>query len=155
MRASPPIDIALGRSGPWLVFVVAVTLSSVAVVATWLMLGMGASASSPGLPAAAVAALVLLLASRAFLAARVPGGRLRWDGRRWALTDSARGDAEGLVGGVTIALDLGGWLLLRFVADSAPGVAVRWLPLQRRGHESDWHALRCALHSGPAETDPA
>jgi len=155
MRASPPIDIALSRSGPWLVFVVAVTLLTVVVVATWLMLGMGSPASSPGLPAGAVAGLALLLAGRALLAARLPGGRLRWDGRRWALTDGPRGDGEGVVGRVAVALDLGGWLLLRFVPESAPAGAVRWLPLKRRGHEIDWHALRCALHSGQVETDSA
>ena len=28
-------------------------------------------------------------------------------------------------------------------------LARRWLPVQRRGLEADWHALRCAVYSPP------
>ena len=155
MRASPPIDIALSRSGPWLFFVVAVSLASVIIVATWLLLGMGGPAFSPDLPAAGVAGLTLFLACLALLAARLPAGRLSWNGRRWALTDAARGNGEEVVGSVTVVLDFGNWLLLRFIAHPQHGGTTRWLPLQRRGHEGDWHALRCALHAGPVEADSA
>ena len=155
MRASPPIDIALSRSGLWLFFVVAVTLTSVIVVATWLLLGMGGPAFSPDLPAAGLAGLTLVLSCLALLAARLPGGRLAWNGRCWALTDAACGNGEAVVGSVTVALDFGSWLLLRFIAHPQHGGTTRWLPLQRSRHEDDWHALRCALHAGPVEADSA
>jgi hypothetical protein len=152
MRASPPIDIALSRCGPWLAFVIVIAVASLLVVATWLALGMGGPARTPTLPAMVVGGLALFLACRALLAGWPPNGRLRWNGRCWALTS---GEGEPVAGDVTVALDLGGWLLLRFVAERQHGGAVRWLPLQRRGREDDWHALRCAIHAGHAGTDSA
>jgi hypothetical protein len=48
-------------------------------------------------------------------------------------------------GNVAVVIDLGPWMLLRFTADAPPRTT--WLPVQRRGLEAQWHALRCAVYS--------
>lgn len=83
-------------------------------------------------------------------AARVRSpGRLRWDGRAWSLL--ADGASTPLVGAVDVALDLDGWMLLRF--DGSDGRR-RWWPLSRRRQASCWHALRCALFARRPEPQP-
>jgi hypothetical protein len=59
-----------------------------------------------------------------------------------------------------VAIDLGSFLLLRFLPEgrSGPG-AVRWIPVGRRGLEREWHAFRCAVYSprpaaGSTPADP-
>jgi hypothetical protein len=49
-------------------------------------------------------------------------------------------------GPLTVAVDLGSFLLLRM---GAPNASPAWLPVQRRGLEREWHALRCAVYSPP------
>jgi hypothetical protein len=51
-------------------------------------------------------------------------------------------------------IDLGSWLLVVFES-STSAVERVWLPLQRRGLEGEWHALRCALYAIPAASDAA
>ena len=69
----------------------------------------------------------------------------------------ARGRADGAwtfvsdagvrrTGTLEVAMDLGGLLLLRLVGQRRTRV---WLPVQRRGLESQWHGLRCAVYSPP------
>ena len=51
---------------------------------------------------------------------------------------------------MTVAIDLGSFLLLSLVgADAGACRSGRWLPVQRRGLELQWHALRCAVYSPP------
>ena len=63
---------------------------------------------------------------------------LRWDGEAWSW------------GGVAVrphvALDLGGWMLLR-LTPGAPGLRGRWLPLSSRRAGPHWAALRAALYA--------
>jgi hypothetical protein len=68
---------------------------------------------------------------------RVPVQSLCWDGQAWHL-DSASGE-------LTMKIDLGFWMLLHF--RPVPTGAARWLPVQRRGLEAQWHGLRCAVYS--------
>ena len=75
---------------------------------------------------------------------RVPVQSLRWDGKVWHL-DTAAGELK-------VAVDLGPWMLLLFTPQ-APGRA-SWLPVQRRGLEAQWHALRCAIYSPRAADQP-
>ena len=51
-------------------------------------------------------------------------------------------------------IDLGSWLMVAFEKSGSVTGHV-WLPLQRRGLERDWHALRCALYAIPAAGDAA
>ena len=72
---------------------------------------------------------------------------LRWDTQRWYLGAMPAAEGEPRAGHLTISMDLGVWMLLRFVPDDT-SVFQRgtWLPVQRRGHEAAWHALRCTVY---------
>jgi hypothetical protein len=85
---------------------------------------------------------------------RVPAMSLRWDGSAWHLgTSGDTGDAS-LAGELTVAIDLGAWMLLRFEpAPSSRRAWPIWIPAQRRGVEPQWHGLRCAVYAARAETD--
>jgi hypothetical protein len=73
---------------------------------------------------------------------------LRWDTRRWFLDATGGIPEETHPGNLTIALDLGAWMLLRFDPDAPlpAGRRTTWLPVQRLGLEAHWHALRCAVY---------
>ena len=146
MRASPACQVVLKRFGVWRGAVLALALLAVLCMAAWL-----ARREPPIAPwmlaaaAAAVAAIVALLWSLL----RMPARRLRWDGQVWwlakATTKPTPEPATEATGELTVVIDLGPWMLLRFApAGAVPAV---WLPAQRRGLESQWHALRCAVYS--------
>lgn len=154
MRAAPAVAVDVKPSAHWRAALLVLAGTSCASTAVW--------ASQRGGPAAAlvfgvVAALALAVLRPAW---RMPVHRLRWDGQGWWLAAVPATEAPGEL---HVALDLGAWLLLRFrPAPQAAGARRgRWLPLQRRGLEADWHALRCALYSprpaapSPAGTDPS
>ena len=151
MRASPPIDIVLNRSGAWLGFVVAVVLAVMTVVTAWIALALRDLTLSR-LAALGLAVLTLALLVSALRLTRRIGGRVRWTGRRWELDDAVSRGGQRRTGDVALAIDLGNWLLLRFTYSDEGGTP-RWLPVQRRGHEAQWHALRCALHSSRPASD--
>ena len=50
---------------------------------------------------------------------------------------------------LAVAIDLGSFLLLTLSTSDGGRRSRRWLPVQRRGLEQDWHALRCAVHAPP------
>jgi hypothetical protein len=78
---------------------------------------------------------------------RQPAVRLRWDGSAWAAAPAADPAAE-RPGRLDVAIDLGSFLLLRFVPAGETGpAAARWIPVGRAGLEHEWHAFRCAVHS--------
>jgi len=73
---------------------------------------------------------------------------IRWDTQRWNLGPEWSAGEEPWPGRLDVALDLGAWMLLRFQPDVATGQRrAQWVPVQRRGMESAWHALRCAVYS--------
>ena len=71
---------------------------------------------------------------------------LRWTGSSWVLRRHLESASGERVGTLAVALDLGNWMLLRFVDEQLP-VPTTWLPVQRGGPDADWHALRCAVHA--------
>jgi len=86
--------------------------------------------------------------------ARVEGGLLTCSDGIWAFVPDT---GVRRTGTVEVAIELGSFLLLRLVEQRRTGV---WLPVQRRGVEGQWHALRCAVYSPPplaagASTAPA
>jgi hypothetical protein len=124
----------------------------VAAMAAWLILRESQFTSPTSI--AAALGVVLLVALGASLA-RTPTVDLRWDGRMWHLGPAS---GEPVSGDLSVAIDLGPWMLLRF-SPAAPEARARttWLPAQRRGLEYQWHALRCAVYSprpAPAEDAP-
>jgi len=120
---------------------------STAVAVWWL----GAQHVQPGAP---LLLLSLLLGGVAALVAwralSGPALSLGWDGSAWQLQ---RSGIDRQAGRVALMLDLGSWLLVRFVPDAAPARTRRraaWLPLSRRDAPAAWPALRVALHAPPA-----
>ena len=146
MRASPPIEVVLNRFGWWRGAVIGLALATGAVLATWIVSSRDLQPIAVIL-AAAVAGFAL--AAGGLSVARMRSTRLRWDGRFWQVS-GADGVREPLVGNLQVAVDLGAWMLLRFVAEAPrEGRRVVWLPAQRRGLEAQWHALRCAVYAPP------
>jgi len=103
------------------------------------VLGMAAT----GTAAAGMAATLL----------RCPPMSLRWDTQQWHLGPESSVGEEPWTGRLAVAVDVSGWMLLRFDHD-APVNRRRttWLPIQRLGLEAQWHALRCAVYC--ARPDP-
>jgi hypothetical protein len=135
MRASPPCQVSLRHFGAWRVAVVLLTSAGAAAIASWL------PSREPVVPVAWMMTLVVAAALPMLACAvslwRVPAQSLRWDGQVWQLDD--------VPGELAAAIDLGPWMLLKF-APETPG-RTSWLPVQRRGLEAQWHALRCAVYS--------
>ncbi|MDQ6680426.1 MAG: hypothetical protein M3Y67_05620 [Pseudomonadota bacterium] len=145
MRASPPIEVTLNRFGWWRGALALLGSTAGAVMAAWIATSHGQHAT--GLIAAA-AAMTLAAVASAVACARVRPFDLRWNGMRWQLAAQGRDFDEPLSGDLQVPIDLGFWMLLRFVADLPDGAGrVIWLPVQRRGLEPQWHALRCAVHA--------
>jgi hypothetical protein len=153
MRTSPAFQCVLNRFGVWRASVAIVAAAGVVVLLAWL-----ATRSEPTPPLGLVAWVGAILAVLALAASlmRLPAMTLRWDGQQWwlaRLTSSSRAVAaaqmDAAVGELDVALDFGAWMLLRFrpVSANRRERRPRWLPVQRRGLEAHWHALRCAVYS--------
>jgi hypothetical protein len=156
MHGSPPCTITVARFAAWRVAVALVALAALASLAAWLL---GSPLGESGWVRAAVALAALASLGSAASLWRQPPVRLRWDGVGWALAPAGDLAAE-RPGRLDVAIDLGSFLLLRFVpsGDSGPAAA-RWIPVGRAGLEREWHAFRCAIHSpappaGRAAADP-
>jgi hypothetical protein len=82
--------------------------------------------------------------------------RLLWDGLGWSVAPVS-GPGPAAAGTLEVAVDLGAFLLLRFVpAGRSSPAAVRWIPVGRAGLEPEWHAFRCAVYSPrPVGADPS
>ena len=144
MHGSPPCTITVARFAAWRVAVAAVALAVLAALAAWLV---GSPLGASGWMRAGVAAAALASLGLAASLWRQSPVRLRWDGAVWTMAPAADLAAE-RPGRLEVAIDLGSFLLLRFLPmDRAGPVAVRWIPVGRAGLERDWHAFRCAVHS--------
>ena len=141
MRASPACQVLLHRFGAWRIAVIALTVAGAAAMAAWLA-GRDPPASAGLLML--VAALALPVFGCAVSLWRVPAQSLRWDGQAWLL-DAAPGE-------LSVAIDLGPWMLLRFSPERQR--RSHWLPVQRRGLEARWHVLRCAVYSPRPRAEP-
>ena len=157
MRAPPPVEFTSGPSRAWRGALSLLAAAAVAVPLAWGLPYVAALEGGPqldGLASPAVqAALALAVGAIAFAASwfsrrsAVAGERtLRWDGQDWVLP----GDAVGRLdqrGDAALMLDLGPWMLVRFLpyaATGRPGAGV-WLPLTAGGDLARWAALRGAL----------
>ena len=157
MRAPPPVEFtsALGRA--WRAALSVLVGASVAVPLAW---GLPYFAAHWGgsRPDAFIEALNLPLV-QALLAAwgatmvvaafwvhrRAVGARehtLRWDGQDWVLAGDARRPEQR--GDASLMLDLGPWMLVRFLPCASVGSAT-WLPLAVGVDLARWAALRGAL----------
>jgi len=141
MRASPACQVSLRRFGAWRIAVIALTVAGAAAMAGWLV---GRDPPAPAGLLMLVSAAALPLFGCAVSLWRVPAHSLRWDGQVWQL-DTAPGE-------VSVTIDLGPWMLLRFSPEGQR--RGHWLPVQRRGLEAQWHALRCAVYSPRPRAEP-
>lgn len=142
MRAAPACQVSLKRFGVWRGAVLTLTFLGLAsIAARWATHERAADTS---IVVAGVLAAIALVALAASLVQAQPVA-LRWDGRVWHLGQHA---GDPVPGDLRVAIDLGPWMLLRFVPSASGARAgTTWLPLQRRGLEAEWHALRCAVYS--------
>ena len=143
MRAFAASQFTLTRFGLWSTAVLVLTLLAATTLAVWL----STRVFFEGASALAIAGIALALWFGATVSRRAPLS-LRWDSQRWHLGPADTMGHEPWTGELNVVIDLGPWMLLRFRPDaqSSPD-AVRWLPVQRRGFESQWHTLRCAVYS--------
>ncbi|HEY0818424.1 MAG TPA: hypothetical protein VGD46_06575 [Rhizobacter sp.] len=141
MHAPPPYQITLRRFGVWRVG------CAVLVAASGLATGAWALTAAKVHPVALWVSLAVWAV--ASIAVRVQMSRLapvslRWDGQAWHVGPVTTVGEEPQAGTVSVSIDLGAWMLLRFVpAGARRGV---WLPAQRRGHEAAWHGLRATVY---------
>lgn len=138
MQAPPALSLTVTRFGVWQALRVVLAATACAAAAAW-----GWHPAAPVSHALVLPWVVLLLAA---VACRPQQAfHLAWDGRDWFV--------DGRRSRVGVAIDAGAWLLLR--ARGEDGGRTRWLPVQRAGHESAWHALRCTAHGArPAVAAP-
>ena len=153
MRASPAFQCVLNRFGVWRAAVAVVASAGVVVLLVWLATR---TEPTPPLGLAAWIGAVLGVPALAASLMRVPAVVLRWDGQQWWLARLARSpraaaaaQIDAVAGEIDVALDFGAWMLLCFRPDPATGSrrSPHWLPVQQRGLEAHWHALRCAVYS--------
>jgi len=152
MRESLVFEVRLRRFGVWHAGVGALAIAALAATAAWTL----ASASSPGI-ARWVPVLAALLAlgtiAVSLSLARIPSGVLSRRLGEWTYTSDP---GRAFSGTLVVAIDLGSFVLLRLDLTRHRRL---WLPVQRRGLEREWHAVRCALYSTssppPAPSAPA
>jgi hypothetical protein len=150
MRASPAFQVTVQRFGAWRSGVLALVLAAAAALGAWIAAPDNVHPLRIRLAVAAAGALLLAGGASRL---RCRSASLRWDTTKWHLGPASTKGEEPHSGRLAVAIDLGAWMLLRFRHDGAAGRRrSMWLPVQRRGLESQWHALRCAVYSArPAE----
>ena len=151
MRAAPPLTFTLRRFGAWRAALLLLALTGCALMALWwLTFAPPRPGWAAGVALAGVSLSLLPLAELQRLRALT----LNWDGLQWQLV-AEHGQGVTSTGHATVALDFGGWILLRFVTVaggrparwSGRGGSSVWIALQRRGLEAEWHAIRCTVYS--------
>ena len=149
MRAAPALRLRLESFGVWHAALLGLALLDLLCLVAWAML------RPASLPAWAWGA-VLAGAALGALAAGALRRRavdLDWDGQAWSLGEPGAAAVARIRGERGVRLDLGRWMLLRFAPAGRGPASVAWLPVQRRGLERQWHALRCAVFS-PRDVPP-
>ncbi len=145
MHASPPFQMIVRHFGIWRAVVTLLVALTAAVVTAWALQAMERHAVWVVIAAALLTVSSTMLLSHAW---RLPAMTLRWDSQQWQLRASSDSAHEPVCSGcLVVSVDCGGWMLLHFTPDN--GTVLQrgtWLPVQRRGHEADWHALRCTVY---------
>ncbi|HYN58913.1 MAG TPA: hypothetical protein VET87_05075 [Rubrivivax sp.] len=148
MRVAPPVQALSCGAGPWRFAQLLLYALAAFVFVYWggarlldggLAVWLGSLASA--LAAAACAARGLLRPARLLI----------WDAAAWSVA-APGGSAQ--TGRVTLMLDFGSWMLVRFCPAAPSGGRwppwPQWLPLSSRDAGGSWPALRVALHSLPS-----
>jgi len=159
MRSAPPLLVSVNRHEIWRLLVLLLVALASASIAMWWW---AQAVPVPAWVSVAVVASGCALVVGASARWQARPLTLRWDRQRWLV---ACGGQTKQAGELAVAVDLGAWMLLHFVAvGDRPGQHMAagrpvWIPLQRRGLESHLHLLRCALFArrvdAPAATAQA
>jgi hypothetical protein len=153
MRGSPSCAVVVRRFVLWRWAVCIVVAASVVSLLAWLLLTPAGQSLAARIAVTFGGAAVLGLGASLL---RMPAAALQWDGSSWTLRDLARPSAAPSAGQLDIALDLGAFLLLKFTSQRAAGRReTRWIPVERRGLEREWHSFRCAVYSPRPAAGPA
>jgi hypothetical protein len=165
MRAPPPVEVTSSLGQAWRGALALVVAASVAVPLAWglpyfaahwgslhpdpLVDALQRPAVQAGI-AGWAAAMVFVGAWLSHKAGRAGERTLRWDGQDWVLPGA--GGAGDQRGSASLMLDLGPWMLVRFLPYAAAAGsgwgAGTWLPLHMASDLAHWAALRGALWSG-------
>jgi hypothetical protein len=135
VHAAPPVRVSLARSPGWIVFNALCAGAATANLAAWA--AMSVEAAAPAGVALACAIVAAVAASLLAWRSQRPGD-LVWDGAAWQW--------QGVEGWARVAIDLDGWMLLRFEATAATRRR-RWIAASRPRSLGPWAALRAALYS--------
>lgn len=145
MQAASAVQVTVRRFGVWNALLGVISGTTLAVAMAWLV----TRHDDPldGVSMFLIFSLLVGLLGTIDLVRRQPIV-LRWDSQRWHVTDPSRGAVEIEVLGLSVVLDIGGWMLLKLHAD-LPTYRLRsgWIPVQRNGIETHWQSLRCALYA--------
>lgn len=155
MRERPSCVIELRRFGLWRAAIAVVVLLAIAAMAAWAGLALANPTHDWALIVTVAAVMALASALLAGSLMSVPAGTLAAADGVWTFTFDRDGIERIESGSLVVALDFGAFLLLSLTrVHGSNRLARRWLPVQRRGLESEWHALRCAAYSPlPAVSD--
>lgn len=136
MRSAPPVAVDCRSHRGWEAAVWTVRMLAAGVAAAWVVRWLTAAPLvSVGVVLAACAAVEV-----GRRRARVPSVRVAWDGERWTWDERP--------GAVTVVLDLGSCMLLRF--DPTDRGRSRWLAAQPVDGVAPVQALRAALFGPPS-----
>lgn len=138
MHAAPSVEIVVARFGVWRVATLLLAALVIGAMSLWWSAHLAPRPAWLS-AAAALGVIVAVIGAATTMAPLV----LRASGGQWQL---ARNAEPAVSGEVMVALDLGAWMLLRFTPGAGVGRA-RWIAVQRRGLEPQWHALRCAVYA--------
>lgn len=152
MRAAPAFHVTVTRFGVWRGVVATLAVLTSSALIAWLMSTDEFVQSWLRLTIAACGFAVVITAAGL---GRCEPTSLRWDTQCWQLGPASMVGEEPASGSLSVALDLGNWMLLKFAGkDLQKRERVIWLPIQRRGLESQWHALRCAVYCARPTASP-
>ena len=163
MRAPPPVEFSCTLGRGWRAALSLIVGLSAAVPLAWgLQYAAAQWSQPPGSPlrtlGGGVVLAVAVMTSGAFwLASRrfdTDERTLRWDGQDWVL--AGRDGLADRRGDAALTLDLGPWLLVRFVpAAAGRGRSAAWLALTAGSDAARWAALRGALWNWRANAGDA
>ena len=144
MHASPPFQLIVRRFG-----VSQFTSTLLVCMAVLASVAWAHRVATIHTAAVAMATVVLLASAVAVLiqAWCLRPVSLRWDTQRWHWGPASTAGHESASGQLMIAMDLGGWMLLRLVPEARTWRrSGTWLPVQRLGHEAAWSAFRSTVY---------
>lgn len=144
MRVAPSVNVELVGSRRWTTVSMVLTAAALSAVAITFCQHLAASIATTAW-VVAVTTLAGGLGGRAL--ARGDTGRLAWDGSVWRYRPAP--DHPEHAGHLSVMIDLGGWMLLRFEPDTQGRAAwsrAVWLPVSDRRIATP-AALRAAVYS--------